>query len=522
MGPAPNPAFPGPETGFPADSEAVDPRKRLRHPAGPMPRPTLAERLLRSPLPLMGVVLAACLLVLHRGQTREIDPDEIEALHSGWMVSVGEAPYADFVQQHHPAQYWLLAGVMRIAGEGPDAILAARAVHFGWFLLSLGLVWLLAREVFGPRLGRRVGLFALCLLATSGVYANKMIEVRPDVPMLTLGLVALYGFLRHDRDRRARWLLLGGAALGLSFLFLQKALFSMAALAVLCVVRLARGRMRWGELALALGGVALVLVPFYAQLVLSGSFGPYYTANWTVNADGDGGFGPVFWLIQNVRLSTVLWAFFAAGLVFYLEGRRERELAFVTVALLASLWIMQRPWMYYSLPMLPLVALIAGAALGRAFEGRLHVAHALVLFGAAPGLYYLGVEPYRWNVHGLALIELGRTNTPPDGRVHDGQNLFNVFRRPLDYYWYSLGENGVMERFEKVRPRGYDLEALLEVHRPPVVATAELERVSPELAARYEPAPLDPRVSLLRGLHTDPEPPTSVARAEGSDERRSR
>jgi hypothetical protein len=157
--------------------------------------------------------------------------------------------------------------------------------------------------------------------------------------------------------------------------------------------------------------------------------------------------------------------------------------------------------MYYSLPVLPLLAVLAGHAISEAFGPlgeRRHLAHAVVLLGAVPGLYYLGLERYSWNVHGLRMIELARLETPPDARVHDGQNLFNVFRKPLHYYWYSLGEDGVMERFEKVAPRGYDLGELLREHRPRVVATAELERVDPALAAHYAPSPLDERISLLQ------------------------
>ena len=463
-----------------------------------MTLPDPLRRLARSELPLWLALFLALGLVLVRSQTREIEPDEIEALHSGWMVLAGERPYADFLQQHHPLHYGLLAGLMVLTGEGAQAILAARALHFGLYLAILALVFQIAREVFGREAGRRVGLFAALLLGTSAVFANKVFDVRPDIPMIATGLVALLAFLCHGRDPRARHLVLGGLALGLSFLFLQKALFLMAALLVLSAVRVVQGRLRLSELGLALGSLALVLVPFYAWLAASGSFGAYYAANWQVNADGEGGFGPIFWLMGNVRHSTVLWAFFGLGLVFFVRGRRELELAVVALALLGSLWVMPRPWPYYALPAMPLMAIVAGRGLAEAFGDRRHMAHAALLFGAIPGFYYLGVERYPRLDHRLAMIELARSATPAGECVHDGDNQFNVFRKPLDYYWYSLGEHGVMERYEKVVPRGYDRNRLFLEHAPRVVATDELVKLDPAIAAHYAPSALDPAISLRR------------------------
>jgi hypothetical protein len=458
------------------------------------------RRLVRCELPLVLVLLLALGLVLVRSQTREIEPDEIEALHSGWMVLAGERPYGDFIQQHHPLHYALLAGVMYLTGEGSQAIVAARALHFAMFLGILALVFRIALEVFGReagrRIGLRIGLYAALLLATSAVFANKVFDVRPDIPMILTGLVALQAFLRHERDPRARHLVIGGLALGLSFLFLQKALFLMAALLLLAAVRIAQGRMRARELGLALASLALVVAPFYAWLAASGTFRAYYAANWQVNADGQGGFGPIFWLMGNVRASTVLWVFFGLGLLFFTRKRLELELALVALALLGSLWVMPRPWPYYALPAMPLMALVAGRALAGAFGEQRHLAAATLLLGAAPGLYYLLREPYPRMDHRLAMIELARSATPPGERVHDGDNQFNVFRRPLDYYWYSLGKDGVMERYEKVAPRGYDLEGLFREHAPRVVATSELAKIDPAIAAHYAPSALDPSISL--------------------------
>jgi hypothetical protein len=266
--------------------------------------------------------------------------------------------------------------------------------------------------------------------------------------------------------------------------------------------------MRARELGVACAAFALAVAPFFAWLFASGSAAAYYAGNWQVNADGEGGFGPIYWLMGNVRYSTVLWVFFGLGLAFALRGRRELELGAVALVLLASLWVMPRPWPYYALPAMPLMAIVAGHALAESFDHRRELAHAVLLLGALPGLYFLGVTPYPRMEHRLAMIELARSSTPPGGRVHDGDNRFNVFRRPLGYYWYALGEDGVLERCERVLPRGYDRERLFREHQPRVVATAELAFVGEPIRALYAPSELDPAISLLRAPYAAlPSPP---------------
>ena len=458
-----------------------------------MPR-TRFQAVLTSPWPLVGLLVGLLALLLVRSLWRDIDPDEIEALHSAWLVSSGQRPYLDFFQQHNPFHYYSLAGVIGVFGEGSTAILACRLLHFGFLLLILLAVLRIGLDLFG----QRAALASVILLASSAVFANKVIEVRPDVPQVLLGLIALGSFLRHALDPRARHLVVGSVALGLAFLFLQKAVFMMLAIGGLSLLRVAMGRMRGRDLALALACVTATVAPFYAWLFASGAWELYYASNFEVNAATDGGFGPIFFLVANVRQSTVLWAFAALGLVFFLRSARERELGLVAVAMLLSLWVAHRPWPYYSLSVLPLLALLAGRALDRSFDARPELAHAMVLLGAAPGLYFLAVEPYATNEQRLATIDRVVALTLPTDRVHDGQCSFNVFRPDLDYVWYALGENGVLQRFQRFVEHPYDLAELVRERRPVVISAAELERAGdPGLAILYEPALIDDELMLL-------------------------
>ena len=463
------------------------------------------QAILGSPLLQVTLLLGLLGLILDRSLWRNLEPDEIEALHSGWLVALGDRPYLDFFQQHNPLHYHVLAGVLGLFGESAIGLLACRVLHFGFFLLILLAVYRIAVDLFSPR----AALASLVLLTSSLVFANKGIEVRPDVPQVLFGLIALGSFLRHAEDRRARHLVLGSVALGLAFLFLQKAVFMMLALGALSLLRVAMGRMTWRELALSLACLLATVAPFYAWVFASGAWELYYVSNFQVNTAAEGGFSPVFYLLKNARQNTVLWAFAALGLVLFLRRAREHELGVVALALVASLWAAERPWPYYTLPALPLLALVAARAVERAFEHRPVLAQALIFIGAAPGLYFLAAKPYRSNVSRLATIEQVAAITTRDDLVHDPRLKFNVFRRDLDYVWHSVEPGGVLTRFQLFVDHPYDLAVLVRERRPKVISIRELERAGePGLMLLYEPSMIDDELLLL-----SPTGPARVAQA---------
>src|SRR6202521_5088871 len=105
------------------------------------------------------------------------DHDEIVHLHVAWLVSNGERPYVDFLEQHHPPAAYLLAPLAHALEGYPRALVfAARSLD----LLVLGGT-LLAFSAMARRLVRdpRVAWPPL-LLAGCFLFLRNSMEVRPD------------------------------------------------------------------------------------------------------------------------------------------------------------------------------------------------------------------------------------------------------------------------------------------------------------------------------------------------------
>ena len=152
--------------------------------------------------------------------------DEMEAIHTAWKISAGETIYTGFFQHHHPLLYFYLAPVIVACGARPMTLIACRAAMVPFILGTVWCTYALAGRVFG----RSAAILTLIFLLASRLFLRVGVEVRPDVPLLCFGMAAiLLAFPKEGAPPRrtlASWL--SGICLGLSLLFLQKAIFFIA------------------------------------------------------------------------------------------------------------------------------------------------------------------------------------------------------------------------------------------------------------------------------------------------------
>jgi hypothetical protein len=342
------------------------------------------HKLVRSPLVLVGLLLVTLWIALGRSVQSEIAPEEQLAVQRAEQIVDGEPSVLAPARRPGVAHDHLVAAAIVLTEGWLEPLTAGRILHAGLFLLILLAVFALGAEVFDLR----TGLSATVLLSTSALFVDEVLRIRPEVPQALLGLIAIWAFLRHGRDQRARHLVLGSLAAGLGFLFVDRALLLVLALGLAAILRVAFGRMSWRELGLAVAGLALIL-PVVGWRIDASSWVASLEAAAATLAWPEA--GPVAWLAENFRHGILLWALFGVGLLLYLERGRELELGVIVLSVLAAAWVLRRP--HDAVLVLPLVAIVAGRGLVRAFDDRPHLATALLIAGAVPGLYHLTGAP---------------------------------------------------------------------------------------------------------------------------------
>jgi 4-amino-4-deoxy-L-arabinose transferase-like glycosyltransferase len=195
----------------------------------------------------------------------EYDRDAV-ALVSGHGFGVSDATFHGGPTAYHPPLYSLaLAGVYEVSGTSNTAHRwkAGRAFQAVLGAVAVGLIWLIAMELFGASVALTAG--ALAAVYPPLVLVGSSLMSEPLFIALALG--AVYAALRARRDEGGwRWLLAAGALGGLSSATRESGLVLLIGLCWMVWPGIGRpGRFRSAAIrgpAIILAVVALVLTPW--------------------------------------------------------------------------------------------------------------------------------------------------------------------------------------------------------------------------------------------------------------------
>ena len=469
---------------------------------------------------ILAVILVLVLALAGLATTsvyRYFDPDEIESLHAAWKILQGGVIYRDFFEHHHPLSYLLMVPFLAITAEDAAALVWMRLFN----LVLVGGILLAAFEVGRRLFDVAAALVGLVLLVSAPIFGAKVIELRPDVLQTFFGLVGLVLLIDHFERRRWYGAVAGGLALGLAFATLQKAAFPVLAVGCIVGLRVVQKRLSSRDAAALAAGFAAALLPFVAWMGVSGALDSFWLLNYRLNTAQAYVAGPVetlrhtpqvyLILIDSLGRSPLLWGFFVVGLIGLLRPRPDvdpvrarlrAETAFIAVALVAWVVVLNKYYAQYYLPALPLVALIAGGAMLDTLRHRPLILGVLL---AAVALASLGDAArsvrVRDNRAQLARIDRVLALTDADDPVLDGRNAFNVFRPDITYVWFVNQDGGVLAAYEHLTGHTYDILHRIEAKKPKIIAKHGLPPGAwpeePRLAD-YRPLPGDEDLLILK------------------------
>jgi 4-amino-4-deoxy-L-arabinose transferase-like glycosyltransferase len=380
---------------------------------------------------VMAAALAARLWFVF---AREFDNDELSTIHAAWNLSRGLVIYRDFFEHHTPWVYYLLApliGQFATATDpssGPRAMFACRLVMWVAAISIVGLVWRIGTRWRGGR----TGMLAAAITATSPLFADLTLEVRPDVPALLCFVASIAALFEADRaTTRAGtgWLAVTGVALGAATMFLQKYVIVVPVMMLAAAISAgtpAAPRERWRRAAVVVGGamlpIAATIVWFWRHDALDAF--TYYNATFNATLHR-APFGPLRRLpgitLRNPVL--VLIGLTGAIVVARANGRShaDRMLLLIGAGAVVLLAAMPVPYSQHYIPLVPLLALFtAGVLADRA--GALAVFALAVYSAIVLRVTFVPAAPQ------LDDLRYVMTHTAPGEAVLDGFTGYGIFR----------------------------------------------------------------------------------------------
>lgn len=299
---------------------------------------------------------------------------------------------------HHktPGAYWLLALFFRVGGINE---VAARLPSALAAIACILLVYELARTVLTPR----VALWSALSLSTTFLWLQYSRFATPDLPFLSLILLALVALLKAEaHPRSAGWLRLL-AGLSLSWAFLVRSLLVLLPLASLLPYLIAdHRRHRHLQSPSLYGGVVLGLMPTLVWLFLSWQH--YGNAAWgslvgfmlhKAASTGDR-FSGLLYYPPRVLINTLPWGIFSLigwGVLLRRPLTRQQGLLLIayplTSFLLLSVISTRLP--HYALSAYPFLAIAAGVGLDSLIQPLRHRARLQARTLAVLNAVFLGL-----------------------------------------------------------------------------------------------------------------------------------
>lgn len=451
---------------------------------------------LRGPTRILTGVFVALALAL--AVFRYLDADELEHLHATWLVLQGQVPFRDFFEHHHPLTWFVLAPLLSVTGESASAILVFRLVFFLLTLAIARVTYLIALEC-AP--SRAVARLAVVLLLSMTTFVGVAIEIRPDVPQVLFSMLSVLYAVRWVRTRARTDALLCGAAAGLAFLFLQKAVFVLAPYPFAFAWYLRRRLGSWSAAAWFSAAFVGVLMPAWFYLTMADALGDYVISNWLINAHVGASGHRVTMLapevLRDVGRNAMFWML--AGVAFVASLRRATARAYAVpfwlgMSVLGIILLSNRVADRYLAATIPLLAIgVAGwcldasaAARARPHQRWIALALVLVVPTAATCRNLL-----RTNTEQLAQIRFVLANTTPADHVYDVDRNINVFRPDCHYYWFRVGPAPrLYQEYSGARRQVPDVCRTLADVKPAFVSRRRGELEQCGLMADYRPTPV--------------------------------
>ena len=103
-------------------------------------------------------------------------------------------------------------------------------------------------------------------------------------------------------------------------------------------------------------------------------------------------------------------------------------------------------------------------------------------------LWSIGIAAYLWqgNERQLDRVRYVLSVTGPDDLVYDGDAQFNIFRRDMDYFWFSVKpKTGNLTAYRLMREYPYDPYQLISEKQPKVVSDSFIRTKESIIAEHY-------------------------------------
>lgn len=406
------------------------------------------------------------------GITLKANGDNVEHLHTSWLIWQGYIPYKDFFQHHNPLTWYLSAPL--VADLIDD-------IHIFEVFNIIGVMTLCLIAYY---LGKIIclngtGYFAALFTAAITISAYSLLwstDYRPDTFMYLFFFIGLYYLLLHIKENSLRSLVISFLCFFLSFMFTQKVLLNMLVPAGVVMYWLCTRQIKIKNCLFALILPVCLLTLFAGYLYSNDALDIYWRSNFLFNMHIPDIFGKhriIFPPFEYIDFYIFIPIGGMAAIYFLYRGNY--------IEVIFSLMFIEETFlrMFYFSAFLHYVIfwLFTGIVLSVMFIGKfLPLKRPASLIGV---IYLLFMLFYNYQM--TYKREIGKrdlmhgheyafqTLTPCDYAINGYYSVYNLKAKDAGYYAILLGQIDVLGEKIGIAPRD-DLNELIRTQKPKLVS----------------------------------------------------
>ena len=415
---------------------------------------------------LFGICAAFWILFYHQPKTG----DDVEHLHSAWLVFQGKVPYIDFFQHHHPLLWYVFAPLV--------GAFAYNIVIFDVVRIISTLVMVITLYFAGRIASQCTHNKYAILLAIASVFPSYVVlsgqDFRPDNYMVSSFIIGLYYFFSYLENHNTRHLIVSFFLMFLTFMFMQKSVFFLAIFGLTALYLLYKKDIKLKNFAKALILPFIGVTWFIGWLVYHHMLELYWKANFIFNL-----YIPDVYdsLVEQTKPEFyVLTSIAFLGFCYFLwKGNKASKVVCV-------LWISEaiQRFFYFSLDrhyyyfLDVMNAILAGAFMCevvKKWKWSAYLFVALSIAGMVPFVTYCRDYELAPNYHRYVTPKYVLEKVNKCDAVLNGYGLtYGIFTKDITYYWNLNGQLDVIGNEIGIAPLP-DLDKAVEEYLPRIIYT---------------------------------------------------
>lgn len=419
----------------------------------------------RLPIVALGLDLVA-VFVLYAFMTAHVptqNGDNIEHIHSSFLIAQGQVPYRDFFQHHNPLMWYLFAPLVNLFAYNATVTEVVCLISLLVCLKSLVYVYKIGSEFLCDK--RWALVMAAAIVAPS--YKLYAVDFRPDNYMVFALMGGIYYYFSYLKEHKTSSLVIAFVWFFVSFMFAQKAVFPLFVLGCSGLYFWYVKEIKTADMLKALllpiigAGLFVAYLCYYDMLEL------YYASNYTFNLNLVNGFDMHKIVELPPFMAVLVWIGFA-GMIAACVYRNKY---WILLAVLFVTEFIQRkfyfsPYSYYYWLLIYFAALC-----GVPLLARITFKNTLWLWVAIVGLYFVFYKAMFFYTEVIKAQSerkylpdyIARSISPCDYVFNGDGMMYNIFGKDPSYYWQLIGQLDVIGEQTGIAPKPNMNELILKL-----------------------------------------------------------